>query len=213
MATPNCWRCLARPSQRLLRPATITSPTTSAPFSTSTAQLAKDDGSRHVRAGKRLVLNKKKRKDTVKSGKAVAPGERKAFRKRIQLSNDNALEVPGLPQLTAENIVDPSAVGSMVGLPDQLIDKLRIVEAFKPTQNWSLFRSPHMLIREETVGFLKNLTDKVSKKEAFRAVVTGERGSGKSILGLQTLSAGFLNKYVVINIPEGMDILLISSVW
>ncbi|ETS87262.1 hypothetical protein PFICI_01090 [Pestalotiopsis fici W106-1] len=207
MATPNCWRCLARPSQRLLRPATITVPSTNASFSTSTAQLAKEDSgvSRHIRSGKRLVLGSKKKKIR-DPGKPVAPGERKAFRKRIQLSNDNALEVTGLAPLSAENIVDQKAVGTMVGLPDQLIDQLRTVEAFKSTQNWGLFRSPHMLIRQETVDFVKNITDKLGKKETVRTVVTGERSSGKSMLGLQTLAAGFLNKYVVINIPEGQEL-------
>ncbi|KAF7525068.1 hypothetical protein G7054_g11208 [Neopestalotiopsis clavispora] len=207
MATPNCWRCLARPSQRLLRPATITVPSTSASFTTSTAQLAKEDTglSRHVRTGKRLVLGRKKKK-TRDPGKPVAPGERKAFRKRIQLSNDNALEVTGLAPLSAENIVSQKAVGTMVGLPDQMIDQLRSVEAFKPTQNWGLFRSPHMLIRQETVDFVKNITDKISKKETVRVVVTGDRSSGKSMLGLQTLAAGFMNKYVVINIPEGQEL-------
>jgi small subunit ribosomal protein S29 len=189
-----------------LRPATITVPSTSASFTTSTAQLAKEDTglSRHVRTGKRLVLGRKKKK-TRDPGKPVAPGERKAFRKRIQLSNDNALEVTGLAPLSAENIVSQKAVGTMVGLPDQMIDQLRSVEAFKPTQNWGLFRSPHMLIRQETVDFVKNITDKISKKETVRVVVTGDRSSGKSMLGLQTLAAGFMNKYVVINIPEGMD--------
>jgi small subunit ribosomal protein S29 len=203
MATPNCLRCLARPSQRLLRPASIAVPTLSAPFTTSTTQLAKDDSSlsRHVRTGKRLVLGKKKRPDP---GKPVGPGERKAFRKRIILRNDNALEVPGLAQLNAETLVDPATTGSIVGIPEHLIDQLRTVEAFKPTQNWSLFRDPHILVRNETVDFLKPLVQKVQNKETVRAVITGERGSGKSILGLQALSTGFLNKWVVINIPEGI---------
>ncbi|KAK9771504.1 putative Mitochondrial ribosomal death-associated protein 3-domain-containing protein [Seiridium cardinale] len=211
MATPNCWRCLARPSQRLLRPATMAIPTPSAPFSTSTSRPAKEEGSltRHVRTGKKLVLGKKKKKPD--SGKPVPPGERKAFRKRILLSNDNALEVAGLPPLSAENIVDPNAIGTMVGLPDRLIDQLRTSEAFKPTQNWGLFRKPHMLIRKETVDFLKNITDKVNKKETARVVITGEKGSGKSMLGLQSLSAGFLNKYVVINIPEGQDLTIAAT--
>ncbi|KAI4598458.1 37S ribosomal protein S23 mitochondrial [Pestalotiopsis sp. 9143b] len=207
MATPNCWRCLARPSQSLLRPATIAIPATSAPFSTSTAQLAKGDTpSGHVRTGRRLVLGSRGKKKTRDPGKPVAPGERKAFRKKIQLVNDNAINVPGLAPVTAENIVDPKAVGTMVGLPNELIDQLRTVEAFKSTQNWGLFRHPHMLIRQETVDFVKHITDQVSKKETVRTVVTGDRNSGKSILGLQTLAAGFMNKYVVINIPEGQEL-------
>jgi small subunit ribosomal protein S29 len=204
MATPNCWRCLARPSQRILSLPSISIPSTSAAFTTSATQFAKDTGAaKHVRSGKKLVLGKKKKKQGP-MGKPVQPGERKAFRKRIQLSNDNALEVRGLAELNADNIVDHDAVGSVVGLPEQLIDQLRAVEAFKPTQNWSLFRSPHMLVRKETVDFLKDLTEKVQDKKTVRTVVTGEKGSGKSILGLQAMSAGFLKNWVVINIPEGM---------
>lgn len=159
--------------------------------------------SRHIRAGKRLILGKNKKRTTVKT-KPPAPGERKAFRKRIQLSNDNALEVSGLSELTAEHIVDSGSIGQVVGLPPALIDKLRAAEAFKPTQTWGLFRSPHMLIRQETVDLAKQLTDAVSKKETLRMVVTGDRASGKSILGLQALATGFMNDWVVINVPEGM---------
>ncbi|KAH8676097.1 mitochondrial ribosomal death-associated protein 3-domain-containing protein [Xylariales sp. PMI_506] len=211
MATPNCWRCLVRPSQRLLNPASISCPTVAAPFSTSTAQLAKaaskkDDGnlSRHVRTGKKLILGKKKSKPA--AGKSVLPGERKAFRKRLQLSNNNALAVPGLAQMSAENLVDPAAIGQVVALPEDLIDKLRAVEAFRTTQSWPLFRSPHVLIRQETVDFLKSLTDKVKNKETVRTVITGSKESGKSILGLQAQSAAFLNDWIVINIPEGQDL-------
>jgi small subunit ribosomal protein S29 len=203
MATPNCWRCLARPTQRVLKPYSISTPSISIPFST-TAHLAapKDTASKHTRTGKKLVLGKKKRKPD--TGKPVLPGERKAFRKRIQLRNDNALEVRGLAKLNVENIVDPGAIGSVVGIPDELIDQLRVMEAFKATQNWSLFRSPHMLIRKETVDFAKEITECVQLKQTYRTVITGEKGCGKSMLGLQALSTGFLNKWVVINIPEGM---------
>ncbi|KAI0841876.1 mitochondrial ribosomal protein [Hypoxylon sp. FL0890] len=220
MASANCWRCLARPSQRLLLPASIFTPATStisAAFTTSAAQLSRaaptvktaqkqEAGlSRHIRSGKRLTLGKKKKRQADRS-KPPASGERKAFRKRIQLSNDNALEVPGLGQLTAENIVDSSSVGQVIGLPPALVDQLRASEAFKPTQNWGLFRSPHMLIRKETVDLATQLTDAIGKKETLRLVITGDRTSGKSILGLQALATGFLNDWIVINIPEAQEL-------
>jgi small subunit ribosomal protein S29 len=157
--------------------------------------------SRHIRAGKRLVLGRKKRNPD--RSKPPLHGERKAFRKRIQLSNDNALEVPGLDQLSPETVVNPESVGKMVSIPVEVIDQLRTCEAFKSSQNWSLFRSPHMLVRKETVDLAKQMTDAIEKKETLRLVVTGDRGSGKSILGLQALATGFMNKWVVINIPEG----------
>lgn len=213
MASTNCWRCLARPSQRLLlAPASITtsspaflSISASAAFSTSAQQLAKTSGdgsSKHIRAGKRLILGKKKRNPD--KSKPPQHGERKAFRKRIQLSNDNALEVTGLDALSSENVVDPESVGKVVGIPVEVIDQLRTCEAFKPSQNWNLFRSPHLLLRKETVDLAKQMTEAIEKKETLRLVVTGDRGSGKSILGLQALATGFLNKWIVINIPEGM---------
>ncbi|KAK8874226.1 mitochondrial ribosomal death-associated protein 3-domain-containing protein [Apiospora arundinis] len=213
MATANCWRCLGRPStQRLLAPSQIPSfkaPTSAAAFTTSATLFAKDDNSfsmkGHVRTGKRLVLGKKKKGKTDRS-KPPGPGERKAFRKRIQLSNDNALKVSGLPELETQQLADPAAVGQMVSLPIDLVDQLRTAEAFKPTQNWGLFRSPHMLVRKDTVDFLGDLTKRVSNKETVRAVIDGERGVGKSMLGLQTMAAGFMNKMVVINIPEAQDL-------
>ncbi|KAI1502431.1 mitochondrial ribosomal death-associated protein 3-domain-containing protein [Biscogniauxia marginata] len=210
MASTNCWRCLARPSQRLFVSTSIISlPTSSAAFSTSTqlavvAKPTETGMSRHVRSGKRLILGRKKR--TPDKAKPPGPGERKAFRKRIQLRNDNALEVRGLGEFTVEKAVDPDAVGQVVGIPEAVVDQLRTCEAFKPTQNWKLFRSPHMLIRDETVDLAKQMTDAIAKKETLRMVITGDRGSGKSILGLQALSIGFLNKWVVINIPEGQEL-------
>lgn len=209
MAAANCWRCLGRPStQRLLAPSSIPSfknPTSVAAFTTSATFLAKDDSMSmkgHVRTGKRLVLGKKKKTRSDRS-KPPGPGERKAFRKRIQLSNDNALKVSGLSELEAQQLVDPTAVGQMASLPTGLVDQLRTIEAFKPTQNWGLFRSPHMLVRKDTVDFLGDMTKRIANKETVRTVIEGERGVGKSMLGLQTMAAGFMNKMVVINIPEG----------
>ncbi|KAI8635473.1 mitochondrial ribosomal death-associated protein 3-domain-containing protein [Xylariaceae sp. FL1651] len=215
MASTNCWRCLARPSQRLLLvPASVaaSSVSTSAAFSTSAQQLAKapgDGNTRHIRAGKRLVLGKKKRQTD--KGKPPLPGERKAFRKRIQLSNDNALEVKGLDQISPTNIVDPESIGKVFGIPGEVIDRLRACEAFKTAQNWGLFRSPHMLVRSETVDLAKQITDAIEKKETLRLVLTGDKGSGKSILGLQALATGFLNQWVVINIPEGQELTTAST--
>ncbi|KAI0430219.1 mitochondrial ribosomal death-associated protein 3-domain-containing protein [Xylaria sp. FL1042] len=209
MISTNCWRCLARPSQRLLlAPVSVAaSASTSAAFTTTSAQLAKasePSTSKHLRTGKRLVLGRKKRQ--ADKTKPPLPGERKAFRKRIQLSNDNALAVPGLNVLSAENVVDSDSIGKVFGIPPEITDQLRACEAFKSSQNWNLFRSPHMLVRKETVDLAKQMTDAIGKKETLRLVVTGNRGSGKSILGLQALATGFLNKWVVINIPEGQEL-------
>ncbi|KAI2606682.1 mitochondrial ribosomal protein [Hypoxylon sp. NC1633] len=225
MASANCWRCLARPSNRLIVPTLPLSPSTSAPvaaFTTSAAQLSKaaskvskkdmePNMSRHIRAGKQIKLGRGRKKRQPDKFKPPASGERKAFRKRIQLSNNNALEVPGLGELTAENIVDSSSVRQILGLPGALVSQLRDCEAFKPTQTWNLFRSPHTLVRQETVDLAKQLTDTINKKETLRLVITGDRASGKSILGLQGLATGFLNKWVVINIPEAQELITAAT--
>ncbi|KAI1430047.1 mitochondrial ribosomal death-associated protein 3-domain-containing protein [Xylaria sp. FL1777] len=207
MASTNCWRCLARPSQRLLlAPVSVAASTpAAAAFITTCAPLkAAEPSSRHSRSGKRLVLGRKKRSPD--KTKPPLPGERKAFRKRIQLSNDNALAVPGLEALSSENAANPDSAGKIFGIPPELIDQLRTCEAFKSSQNWSLFRHPHMLVRKETVDLTKRMTDAIEKKKTLRVVITGNRGSGKSILGLQAIATGLLNKWIVINIPEGQEL-------
>ena len=175
--------------------------TTSGPWN-ATANIKEPGMSRHIRSGKRLVLGRS-RKPIPSRGKRPEIGERKAYRKRIQLSNNNALPVEGLAELNRANIADPNSIGTVVGLPDDLVDRLRAVEAFKPTQKWGLFRSPHMLVRAETVELTRRINHAAAHQETARLVITGERGSGKSILGLQAIANAFLNDWIVINLPEG----------
>ena len=167
-----------------------------------------------------------KKKVPVKSGKPPAPGERKAMRKRIVLSNTNALEVPGLRDLDKtldEELVKLSAdksegkeltqtwllgedlglVGKVVGLDGATVDSLRAVEAFKTTQGWGLFRRPSTLIREESVLLSGKMADAEKKKEALRLVIDGEKGTGKSLMLVQAMATAFVRGWVVINIPEG----------
>jgi small subunit ribosomal protein S29 len=131
------------------------------------------------------------------------PGERKALRKRIVLSNTNALEVPmaGLDRqlsLTLEN-----HVGSVVGLNGNTVDGLRAVEAFKTTQGWGLFRRPGVLVRRETSELAGRMLDASLEKKTIRMVVDGAKGSGKSMLLLQAMAVGFVREWIVLNIPEG----------
>ncbi|KAI1443141.1 mitochondrial ribosomal protein [Annulohypoxylon stygium] len=228
MASANCLRCLIRPSQRLAVPA-LFSAAPAASFTTSAAQHARLPASktpkakakpkvaggeinmsRHIRSGKRLTLGRKKKRQPDKM-KPPATGERKAFRKRIQLTNNNAIEVKGLEEMTAKNIVDPKYAGKMVGLPAELIDQLRASEAFKPTQNWNLFRSPHLLLRKESVDLARQVTQAIGNKETLRMVITGDRAVGKSMLGLQAQATGFLNNWLVINIPEAQELVTAST--
>jgi small subunit ribosomal protein S29 len=133
-----------------------------------------------------------------------APGERKAFRKRVQLSNNSALPVSGLETLGPKTMVVEEAKGSVVGLPDALVEQLRALESFKATQNWGLFRQPHFLVREETVKLIQGMEAAVNaKKEAMKCVLTGSKLSGKSTALLQAQSHALLNGWVAIHIPEG----------
>ena len=135
-------------------------------------------------------------------------GERKALRKRIVISNTNALEVPGLRELNVKNMVDEAQIGQMLALNGELLDQLREVRAFKPTQNWSMFRKPSTLMRRESVELGRTILD-VSVGQAeerprtVRRIIAGERGTGKSLMLLQAMSMAFLNDWVVINVPEG----------
>jgi len=168
----------------------------------------------HIRRSKALTLANRKKKPKKKNivyKKAPPTGERKAFRKRIQLSNDNALAVPGLVPLGKETMVDPASASQMFSLPDSVVDQLRAVEAFKPTQSWEFFRQPSILVRQETVDVAQKLRDAAEKKDTLRLVVYGDRIVGKSMLLLQAMTAGFLNDWLVVNIAEGMTTALCMS--
>lgn len=173
-----------------------------APFSTTVASLAKGKGA----PAKSVQVPKKSGPPAAKAasaGKKPAPGERKAMRKRIQLSNNNALEVAGLETLEAGTMADAANAGRMWAIPDAVQDRLRVLEAFKTTQTWSLFRKPHVLLRREVVDLVSRLAASVESKKAERIVLTGNKLSGKSIALLQAQTYALLNDWVVINIPEG----------
>jgi small subunit ribosomal protein S29 len=187
-----------------------------------------------VAAPKRGVksLNVKKGRKGVQpdTGKRPNPGERKALRKRIVLSNNNALEVSSLVDLEKQSVLSKKNEGQVRGLPEEVVDSLRAVDAFKPTQGWSLFRRPATLIRKETVelaALIKEAeggpkeTEMVedaeggaegtaveaaeTPKKTIRRVIVGERMSGKSSLLLQGLAMAFVRNWVVINLPDGMS--------
>lgn len=209
MASIHCSRGLTVPTSSLrLAPRITPIITWTAPFSTTPAANKVPNAKkplqvigRHIRRGK-IAQNSKKKREIVRV-KKPEPGQRKAFRKRIQLSNNNAVAVPGLPVLDAETMAKKENLCKMVGLPDKLVDQLRALEAFKPTQFWGLFRQPHMLVRTETVALIERLNEAATQKQTLRTVLTGGKNSGKSLMLLQAMSHALLNKWVVINIPEG----------
>lgn len=125
------------------------------------------------------------------------------MRKRIVLSNTNALEVQGLPELSPETMVDPAMVGKVVAIPGPVIDQLRVVEAFKINQSWDLFRSPSILVREETVALSKKMLDAAAAKKTGSIILSGPRATGKSMLLLQAIATAFTKGWIVISIPDG----------
>ncbi len=145
-------------------------------FSTTTPQAGASPGRKikAVKATYRSSLTHHRNRKPRVLPKLPMIGERKALRKRIVISNTNALEV----------------------------------RAFKPTQNWNLFRKPSTLMRRESVELGRTVLDVSAgqvegRPRTVRRIIAGERGTGKSLMLLQAMSMAFLNDWVVINVPEG----------
>lgn len=178
-------------------------------FSTSAARYANPSPKKGKltaapKRGQRTLNVKKGKSAHQDSGKRPGVGERKAARKRIVLTNDNALEVTSLKDMTKANILNEANQGKVLGIPEATVDGLRVLEAFKTTQGWSMFRRPATLVRKETVELAKLVKDVEGQKKTIRRILSGDRLSGKSTLVLQALSMGLLREWIVINIPEGM---------
>ena len=208
-------RCLAkaRPSpvapSRLAAALVPTIASSSAPFSTAPALFA--EKGKHIIKG-RAKKNYKKKASTTKA-RTPAPGERKAFRKRIQLSNNNAIAVSGLGDLAPESMSSDAAKGTVMGIPDRVVDQLRSVEAFRPGQSWGLFRRPHILVRSEASDVAKMMDKARENKSTLRLVLNGGKVTGKSTMLLSAMTHAFLNKWIVVHIPEGMSHNPRSSEW
>ena len=228
MAAQICSRCLARASYSgnhamsnvsFLPIINQQSCTFKSTFSTSSA-LAVNPPKKSVVTGKKASRPEKGQKTNFvkKSGKRVsidrgkrpAVGERKALRKRVVLSNTNALEVKGLEDFEERIMTDAASVGRIVGIPGSLVDRLRVVQAFKPSQGWSLFRRPAMLVRQETVEYGKLMQELASNQKSVRRVLVGERASGKSVMLLQAMAMAMMKGWVVISIPDGRHLLIFS---
>jgi small subunit ribosomal protein S29 len=179
-----------------------------APFSTTSSVLAVS-APPPIKSRRDLpqkVKKSYKKRANVAPVRKPQPGERKAFRKRIQLSNNSALPVQGLETLDATNMTEDSSSGKVFAVPDQVVDHLRALEAFKTTQTWNLFRKPHVLMRKETVELMKKLELSAKEKKALKCVLTGSKLSGKSMVMLQAMSYALLNNWVVFHIPEGRSL-------
>ncbi|KAJ4344488.1 uncharacterized protein N0V89_012231 [Didymosphaeria variabile] len=181
-------------------------------FSTSAARYANPVPKRKgmsapAKKGTRTLNVKKGRSSAQDTGKRPAQGERKAARKRIVLTNDNALEVASLKDMSKADVLNEANQGRVLGIPEATVDALRAAEAFKTTQGWSLFRRPATLMRKETIELANIMRAAEDQKITARRILSGERLSGKSTLLLQGLSMAFLREWVVINLPEAQDII------
>lgn len=213
MALQTCWRCLSRtPFRSLLPQPQLPPPLFVASFTTTSlqfGQVLKKKGKNVKDEPKRGVsknFKRKKEKRVVEKSKKPAVGERKALRKRIVLSNTNALDVPGIQNISMDLIVGEKSEGQIVSLPGSIVDRLREVDAFKVSQGWKFYRRPCMLVRSETVEYgrlLEEMSKENAIKKTIRKVLVGERGSGKSLLLLQTMAMAFLKDWIIINIPDG----------
>lgn len=228
MATSGCWKCLSRPntSQLIqanhvtLRLPVISAAAATAGFST-TATLGKNPlaakpkgpggaySQNQARGGTTLKI--KKKPPPVRSGKPPAEGERKAMRKRIVLSNTNALEVMGLEDLGFNNVGSEELTAKVMGLSGSTVDSLRASEAFKVTQGWNLFRRPAVLVREESVVCANILEGAQVERKTERLVVDGGRVAGKSLMLLHAMATAFIKGWIVLNIADSM--FLIFTVW
>lgn len=168
-------------------------------FSTSHAARATGDKGKKGRQ----VASQNQGRGVAAAPKKAAAGERKALRKRIQLSNSNALPVPGLEDARKNDLSKPENIGLVLSIPGQVQDQLRAVEAFKATQFWHLFRNASTLVRAETVDMVQRMEAAAAGKQTLRLVYDGPRISGKSLMLLQGMTHGFLNDWIVINVPEG----------
>ena len=129
-------------------------------------------------------------------------GQRRAERRRIVLSNTNALEVQRHDKLTTGNMSDSGRIGRVLALDGPLLDQLREAKAFKTTQNWNLFRTPSTLHRSETVEVACDIEDVKQDKSTLRRLVVGEKGSGKSVHLLQAMTMAYMNRWIVVNVPD-----------
>ncbi|KAJ6184766.1 hypothetical protein N7519_006067 [Penicillium mononematosum] len=211
MASSWCWNCLSRlrPTPRALLPPSATPRISSAPFHSTAvhyAQPAKKKGNSLtvMKHRQSTSLRRKKKKVADRGGRPPAVGERKALRKRIVLSNPNALEVEGMLDLSRGLWWTPVSV-----VP--FLDFLA-VQAFKPKQGWSIFRRPGTVLRRDTIEMgrlfeqISGEGDGAKKGKVVKKIVTGMKGSGKTVHLLQAMAMGFLKKWAVITIPDAREL-------
>lgn len=203
-----CWRCFLRSPLRPLSSQFLL-PQSQFVAAFQTSAFLSDDPRRprELKRGEKTAYSQKKKKKSKRTRPKRTHVEEKMFvRKRIVLSNNNAVEVQGIQNMTSESIADKESHGQIFSLLGNIVDRLRAVEAFKSSQNWHLYRKPCTLIRRETLeygGFIQEIGMGNAIRKTIRRVLVGERGDGKSIILLQVMAMAFLKNWIVINLPDG----------
>ena len=203
MANLQCWRCLISPTRSIRKPISAQH------LSTSTSLAAPPPKPKHGITklpvkGESKTYIRKKQKPIAKASRPPAVGERKAQKKRIVLNNPNALEVPWLQELRKETTLDRSIEGSVVAISSVIVEQLRTVGAFKPSQRWSSLRRPVILLTGQRMELARELEDieKPGQQATVRRVYTGIKGTGKSTMLLQAMAIAFSRGWMVMSIPE-----------
>src|SRR5437016_5830037 len=121
MASSICASCLVRIRASSLAtrlplpslPLTATQSFHSTPFQSNVVK--KKSGTAHAKKFRESTSAKIKKKARRERPKPPAAGERRALRKRIVLSNTNALAIPDMEDLTPLNMSDEGRVGQVLG--------------------------------------------------------------------------------------------------
>ncbi|ESU13301.1 hypothetical protein FGSG_07106 [Fusarium graminearum PH-1] len=136
MASANTLRCLIRPT---IPRAPRIQPVLLAPFSTTSSVLAVS-APPPIKSRRDLpqkVKKSYKKRANVAPVRKPQPGERKAFRKRIQLSNNSALPVQGLETLNATNMTNDSR-SKLSGKSMAMLQAM----SYALLNNWVVFHIP-----------------------------------------------------------------------
>ena len=213
-----CWHCLAR-SPQIFTPAPRYPIKANAPFSTTTKILANPPKGRSTSGQAALAkqrkaargakqgfaaIRKKKQLAAGYSPKRVIGPEQKELQKRVVLSNTNALQIKDQQDISLELLAQNESGARVLALPGTVVDKLKVVDAFKPKQMWKMFRWPSVLVRESTLACSQDMHAIEEEKKTTRRVLVGDRKTGKTVMLLQAMMIAFMKGWVVINIPRGM---------
>ncbi|KAJ6259861.1 37S ribosomal protein S23 [Drechslerella dactyloides] len=186
MAAPACWRCTGRAllrSSSRSRSSSVSRPSLPLPPPSiglglvahrplhTTPPLGKKPDPRKPTVHKPLNLKKNKKKVHIVVKKPEI-GYRRALRKAIVLANSNA-PVLDLPDLTAEDIVNPASVGKAFNINVEDLEKLRQLEVFQKKQLWQFFSRPTTFVRNESVGIARAM-ESVERYEVSAADIVDE---------------------------------------